>query len=170
MDGAVVRGGGADPDPVHRLRIIAAGLGTPSQAERQMDAPFDRVWAVASDLENELPKIIPGLRAFTVQESEGERLSALATSVVGHRERFSVLLRSGWCLMQSRVLTSGMAAVPEGDRTRFAYFTALRIPGAALVDRLRPPGRRTRGALLLDRLEQRVGERARLPGGPTDRE
>lgn len=155
----------ADLDPIRRLQIVAAGFTRPAHAERHFDAPVDRVWAVVSDLENELPQVIPGLRAFTVRDAEGERLSAVATSVLGHRERFSVVLRPGWCLMQSRLLASGMAAVTAGEGTRFAYFSALRFPGSGAVQRLRPAGRSGRRSdVLLDRLEQRVRSRS-LPGG-----
>lgn len=44
-----------------------------------------------------------------------------------------MVLRPGWCLMQSRFLIFGMAAVPEGGGTRFAGLGALRVPGARLL-------------------------------------
>ena len=35
--------------------------------------------------------------------------------------------------MQARLVAVGMAATPEGERTRFAHFEALRLPGTGLL-------------------------------------
>jgi hypothetical protein len=71
-----------------------------------------------------------------------------AVSVVGHSARFEVVLRPGWCLMQSRHVVGGMAAVPDGEGTRFAVLGASRVvPGRPLG----PAGRRL-GAGMLSRL------------------
>ncbi|MEV7185563.1 hypothetical protein [Kitasatospora sp. NPDC093102] len=152
-------------DPVRRLRVLAAaGAGRPLFAERRLAAGFDQVWAVASDLSGELPGLISGLRSFEVgpaADGWDGRLEGLAVSVVGHRERFEIVLRSGWCLMQSRVLLGGMAAVPDGDGTRFALLGSLRVPGAGPVQHLLGGVTERRGEVLLDRLERRVGERSR---------
>ncbi|MFF7992108.1 hypothetical protein ACFZDG_20215 [Kitasatospora xanthocidica] len=155
-------------DPVRRLRVMAAAApGRPLFAERRLAAGFDEVWPVASDLSGELPGLISGLRSFEVGPpggggaggggADGGRLEGLAVSVLGHRERFEILLRSGWCLMQSRVLLGGMAAVPDGDGTRFALLAAVRVPGAGPVQRFFGGLVDRRGEVLLDRLEQRVG-------------
>ncbi|MFE5585412.1 hypothetical protein [Kitasatospora sp. NPDC056531] len=150
-------------DPVRRLRVMAAaGAGRPLYAERHLAAGFDQVWRVASDLSGELPGLISGLRSFEVGPAKaGERLEGLAVSVVGHRERFEIVLRSGWCLMQSPVLLGGMAAVPDGDGTRFALLGSLRVPGAGPVQRLLGGLTERRGEVLLDRLERRIVERSR---------
>ncbi|MFF2149196.1 hypothetical protein [Kitasatospora sp. NPDC058190] len=150
-------------DPVRRLRVMAAaGAGRPLYAERRLAAGFDQVWRVASDLSGELPGLISGLRSFEVGPAQaGERLEGLAVSVVGHRERFEIVLRSGWCLMQSRVLLGGMAAVPDGDGTRFALLAGLRVPGAGPVQQLLGGLTERRGKVLLDRLERRIVERSR---------
>ncbi|MFJ6381701.1 hypothetical protein ACIQI7_17115 [Kitasatospora sp. NPDC092039] len=160
-------------DPVRRLRVLAAsGAGRPLFAERRLAAGFDAVWSVAGDLSGELPGLISGLRSFEVgpaTEEDGEggahgrdgRLTGVAVSVVGHRERFEIVLRSGWCLMQSRVLLGGMAAVRDGDGTRFALLGSLRVPGAASVQHLLGGLAERRGEVLLDRLERRVAERSR---------
>lgn len=50
-------------DPVRRLRVMAAGLNAVMYADEYIDAPFAEVWAVASDLEAELPHLVPTLRA-----------------------------------------------------------------------------------------------------------
>ncbi|MBD0672278.1 hypothetical protein [Streptomyces sp. CBMA156] len=154
-------------DPVRRLRVLAAaGAGRPLFAERRLAAGFDAVWSVASDLSGELPGLISGLRSFEVgpaADGRDGRLDGLAVSAVGHRERFEIVLRSGWCLMQSRVLLGGMAAAPEGDGTRFALLAGLRVPGAGPVQQLLGGLTERRGEVLLDRLERRVGERSRAP-------
>ncbi|MER7756462.1 hypothetical protein [Kitasatospora sp. NPDC097643] len=151
-------------DPIRRLRVLAAsGAGRPLFAERHVAAPFEQVWAVASDLSGELPKLITGLRTFDVQPAQGGRpgrLAGVAVSVVGHRERFGIVLRSGWCLMQSRALLGGMAAVPEGEGTRFALLGTLRLPGSGPVQRFLGGLADRRGEVLLDRLDRRVAERA----------
>lgn len=163
-------------DPVRRLRVLAAaGTARPLFAERRLAAGFDEVWSVAGDLSGELPGLIGGLRSFDVGPGPGpgpgaggdgggtgggDRLVGLAVSVLGHRERFDIVLRSGWCLMQSKVLLGGMAAVPDGDGTRFALLAALRVPGAGPVQRFFGSLVDRRGEALLDRLERRVGSRA----------
>jgi hypothetical protein len=45
-----------------------------------------------------------------------------------------VVLRPGWCVMQSRFLIGGVAAVPEADGTRFAFLGGLRLPALRLLD------------------------------------
>ncbi|GHF35800.1 hypothetical protein GCM10018790_12210 [Kitasatospora xanthocidica] len=166
-------------DPVRRLRVMAAAApGRPLFAERRLAAGFDAVWPVVSDLSGELPGLISGLRSFEVGPPSGggddggrddgggvdggrgpggDRLEGLAVSVLGHRERFEIVLRSGWCLMQSRVLLGGMAAVPDGDGTRFALLAAVRVPGAGPVQRFFGKLVDRRGEVLLDRLERRIG-------------
>lgn len=154
----------AELDTVRRLKVMASTAKHPAYAERRFDVPLEQVWAVASDLENELPRIVSGLRSFTVVESAGERLSGQAVGSLGYKEQFDVVLRPGWCLMQGRVLTSGMAAVSDGDGCRFAFFTSLRLPGGDLLDRMRGPWSARRAEELLDRLGERVRARS-APGG-----
>ncbi|EST36104.1 hypothetical protein M878_03110 [Streptomyces roseochromogenus subsp. oscitans DS 12.976] len=148
---------------MRRLKVIASATGHPSFAERHYAVPLERLWSVASDLEHELPLIVTGLRSFSVTEADGERLSGEAVSVLGVRERFDVVLRPGWCLMQGKVLTSGMAATADGDGCRFAFFTSLRLPGGGVLDRLRGPWSARRAEDLLDRLGVRVAARS-APG------
>jgi hypothetical protein len=147
----------ADLDPIRRLQVIAATTPGVIYAEQHIPVPFSAVWAVASDLENELPRIITDVRTFQVTASAAGRLQARARSRLGLRARFDVVLRPGWCLMQSRFLIFGMAAVPEADGTRFAGLAALRIPGARMLG---PVNRR----LLTQRLAHgaigRLAERA----------
>ncbi|MGC5566041.1 SRPBCC family protein [Streptomyces sp. FR-108] len=160
----------AELDPLRRLRVLASTTEHSTYAERHFDVPFDVLWAVVSDLEHELPHLMPGLRGFTVTGSvpgsEGERLEGEAVGDLGHRERFEVVLRPGWCLLQSRVQKSGMAAAPdEAGGCTFACFTSPRFPTGELVGRLRGAGGDRRSAGFLDRLEQRLVARS-VPGGP----
>ncbi|MQY34348.1 hypothetical protein SRB17_23140 [Streptomyces sp. RB17] len=156
----------AELDAVRRLKVIASAAGQhASFAERRFDASLDELWSVASDLENELPVIVGGVRSFTITRSAGERLSGEAVGRGGFREQFDVVLRPGWCLMQGRVLTSGMAATADGDGCRFAFFTSLRLPGGGLLDRLRGPWSARRAEAILDRLGERVAVRS-APGRP----
>jgi hypothetical protein len=120
-------------DPIRRLRVIAATTPGVIYAEEHIPAPFGEVWAVASDLETELPRIITDVRSFEITASAADRLQARARSRLGLRARFDVVLRPGWCLMQSRFLIFGMAAVPEAAGTRFAGLGGLRFPGARLL-------------------------------------
>ena len=56
--------------------------------------------------------------------------------------------------MQGALLTVGMAAAPEGERTRFAHFQALSIPGSRV---LRP--------LLRHRIQHELDSLERLAKG-----
>ncbi|MCX5377365.1 hypothetical protein [Streptomyces sp. NBC_00091] len=146
----------AELDAVRRLRVIARTTPAASFAEHLVPAPFDRVWALASDLENQLPRLITDISAFTVTSAAGERMQARARSPLGMRARFDIVLRPGWCLMQSRFVLGGMAAVPEGDATRFAFFGALRIPGIRLIDHALTPLIDPLGAKALKRLTDQL--------------
>lgn len=122
----------ADLDPIRRLQVIAATTPGVIYAEQHIPAPFGAVWAVASDLETELPRILR-LRALEITAARDDRLRARAQSRLGFWAGFDVVLRPGWCLMQGRFLIFGMAALPEADGTRFAGLAAPRIPGARLL-------------------------------------
>ncbi|QKW07754.1 hypothetical protein HUT18_16555 [Streptomyces sp. NA04227] len=143
-------------DAVRRLRVMAAGLHAGMYAEAHLDLPVSEVWAIAGDLEGELPHLIPTLRAFHCHPSVTGRQLGMAYGPFGHSARFDVLLQPGWCLMQSRYVVGGMAAVPEGSGTRFAVLGALRQPWAASAQQaLRPLGR-SRGLRMIDRTARRA--------------
>ncbi|MET9447416.1 hypothetical protein [Streptomyces cinerochromogenes] len=113
-------------DPVRRLRVLAAGLHAGLYAEEHLPLPYDRVWQVAADLGTELPHLVPFLREFRVAPGDADRKEALAVGRSGLSEAFEVRLAPGWCLMQSRLVVGGMAAVPEAGGTRFAVLGATR--------------------------------------------
>lgn len=145
-----------DVDAVQRLRVMAAATDAPMYVEEVIDAPFDAVWSVASDLEGELPKLVRAMRSFTILDREADTMTARAVSTVGHRADFDVVLRPGWCLMQSKYVIGGMAAVAEGDRTRFAVLGASRVVKGAAAGRVLSPAGRNMGRSMLRRLRARV--------------
>jgi hypothetical protein len=128
----------AELSPVRRLRVLAAVTPGTVYAEDVADADFTTVWALISDLEHELPHLITDLRSFTITSAAGDRLQASARGRLGQRARFDVVLRPGWCVMQSRFLTGGLAAEPDGRGTRLAFFGGLRFPGIRLAQPLLP--------------------------------
>ncbi|MGW1867377.1 hypothetical protein ACWCPS_17640 [Streptomyces mauvecolor] len=111
---------------LERLRVLSAGLRAPMHAERRIALPFEQVWAVVADLEGELPHLISFVREFRVPPGDSERKAARAVDALGFSGDFEVRLGPGWCLMQSRLVTMGMAAEPDGDGTRLAVCGALR--------------------------------------------
>ncbi|MEU1007173.1 hypothetical protein ACIP4Y_22625 [Streptomyces sp. NPDC088810] len=147
-------------DPVRRLRVLAAGLHAGMYAEEHLPLPYDRVWQVAADLRTELPHLVPFLREFRVPSGDADRKEALAVGRSGLTEAFEVRLAPGWCLMQSRLVVGGMAAVPEAGGTRFAVLGATRPaalrPAQWLYGRLL--GRR-RGRAFVRRVAQRAALR-----------
>jgi hypothetical protein len=131
---------GVELDPIRRLRVLAAATPGAAVAEGVLDAPFEAVWAAATDFEQ-----VHGIEIFVAQahirarqpdaETGGERLELeYRPRPFGPRDVLDIDLRPGWCWMQSRLAIAAMAAVPEGnDRTRFAHLEALRLPGARLA-------------------------------------
>lgn len=153
----------AELDPVRRLRVMAAGLHAVMYADAHIDLPTEEVWAVAHDLEGELPHLVPTLRAFHCRPVGPDRQQAWAYGPFGHTARFDVLMQPGWCLMQSRYVVGGMAAVQEGSGTRFAVLGGLRRPWSAPFQRALSPLGRSRGMLMIER----AAHRARIRGtGP----
>jgi hypothetical protein len=113
-------------DPIARLRVIAARLPEAGFVEAVLDAPYDSVWGVASDREHGVPKYESSVRAVEILERRGERLTITVQTSNGMRLAMEVILRDGYCLMQSEAVAIGMAARAEGRRTRFAHFECLR--------------------------------------------
>ena len=123
----------AELDCVRRMRILVAALPHAAYREHVLDAPFDEVWRVASDLEQGTPLWEKNVAALAVLQQEDDRLEVEIRSPFGIRLRARAVLRPGWCVMQGRLFAVGMAAAPEGERTRFAHFETLRLPGSRLL-------------------------------------
>lgn len=120
-------------DPVRRMRILVAAMPQAAFRERVLDAPFDDVWRLASDLEQGTPQWKKDVTALAILQQEDERLEVEIRSYFRVRMRLSAVLRPGWCIMQGRLLAVGMAAVPDGERTRFAHFQTVRLPGSRVL-------------------------------------
>src|SRR5262249_61673304 len=83
----------ADLDAIRRLRALAAAVPGAFVAETVIDAPFDQVWAVAADLEHELPAYLPDVRSFTITRRDGARLPARPRRHAGPRAPVGLVLR-----------------------------------------------------------------------------
>ncbi|MEV0094076.1 hypothetical protein [Streptomyces sp. NPDC050738] len=152
-------GGVRGTDSVGRLRVVAAGLRAPLYAEARIELPYEQVWGVVADLEGELPHLLSFVREFRVAPGDSERKAAVAVDAVGLRGDFEVRLAPGWCLMQSRLVTMGMAAVEEDGGTRFAVCGALR---PAALGPLQRAYRRVLGARRARQFFSEVERRAAL--------
>jgi hypothetical protein len=125
-------------DRVAQLRVLASSLPGVALVERTIAAPFDAVWGFVSDLPNAVPRFDRDVASIEIVEHRGDRLQIISRPpIVGLPVRFDVELREGWCWMVARpqLYVVGMAAVPEGDHTRFAM-----VEGVALAspNALRP--------------------------------
>ncbi len=149
----------ADLDQIRRLQIMAAVLPGTVLASAVIPEPFDRVWAVASDLEVELPHLIRDFRTAHITAAYGERLELRARGHLGQRARFDVVLRPGWCWMQSRLLLGGMAAIPDPDGTSFAFLVGIRLPGVRIARPIVDRAGKPIANKVLDRLAARVQQR-----------
>jgi hypothetical protein len=117
-------------DAIQRLRVLRSTLRAPLYAETRFAAAPGDVWSVAGDLPDLLPRWIRTMRSFDYLQDDPAAATrqAVAVSRIGHRAVFDVALERGWCLMQSRHVIGGMAAVPDGDGTRFAVLGGVRGP------------------------------------------
>ena len=123
----------ADLDPLRRLRVMTAAIPGTDMTELTIDAPPEAVWQVVSNLPVEMPRLVRDFRSVTITPGSGERLVMHARGYLGQRARFDVVIRPGWCWMQSRFLLCGMAAVPDPSGTRFGFLGGIRAPGMTLL-------------------------------------
>lgn len=123
-------------DEVRRLRVLHAALPGTTLAETVLPDPYDTVWPVLSDLEHGFCAYAPGITAIRVTDRDGERMRADIRDRIGLRAAFDVVLRDGWCVMQSRLVVFGMAATPVDGGTRIGYLIGLRLPGIHRYGRL----------------------------------
>lgn len=142
-------------DDLRRLRVMHAALPGTMLAETVLPADFDEVWSVISDVENSFPGLVPDVKSIRIVDRDGDRMRAMVHGRSGLRAPFQMILRPGWCLMQSRFLVFGMAAVPAGDHTRFGYLAGLRLPGKWILRPLLVALRRRLARNVLHRFEVR---------------
>lgn len=127
-------------DSIDRLHVIAAALDDAVLVECVLDASYDAVWRLAADLEHGVPQFEPAVQAVEILERDGESLRVLVHTTRGSELAMDVILRDGYCLMQSDPVAVGMAARPEAGKTRFAHFESRRglpVDRAKLLDELR---------------------------------
>ncbi|HEY3141722.1 MAG TPA: hypothetical protein VGJ86_11365 [Acidimicrobiales bacterium] len=130
-------------DRIARLRALASGFQGGALHEAVLDAPFDDAWAWLSDLERTVPDFDEDVARLRIIRREphpegGERLRIHTRNTAIVLWMPTVLdahLASGWCWMATRPLlyVIGMAAEPEGDRTRFAHFEGLAFQAPRLL-------------------------------------
>ena len=155
----------AELDPVRRLRIMA-GAAHAAFADAVTEHTSEQVWSVLSDLEGELPHLIPDFRHTHVRaetnDDAGDRVELVAVGYLGQRARFDIVLEPGWCWMQSRFLLCGFAITEEEDHTRYAFLGGIRssatFPGVRLLHK---PGQ-AYARMVTRRIEHRVDLRARI--------
>ncbi len=113
----------AELDPVMRMRVLAAGLPHVGLAEAVFETSIDSLWGLVGDLVDGGPQFELAVQSARMISRDGERLELEARNPLGFRMRFDVILRFGFCLMQSHHGLVGMAAREEAPgRTRFAHF------------------------------------------------
>jgi hypothetical protein len=118
-------------DPVSKMRALAAGLPHVAFRETVLNAEFDRVWNFIADLEGHTHLYEATVSRVRILERRDDRLQ-IQTRIrpFGFWLRMNVVLRPGWCVMNSRLGEVGMAAHPEGDsRTRYFHFEGSRLLG-----------------------------------------
>lgn len=136
-------------DAVARLRVLAEAFPGAVILERTLPAPFEEVWGFISDLERSVPAFDETVAELRVLHRDGDRLRARArvAGPVPLAATFDVRLEPGWCWMVGRppLYLVGMAAVADGDVTRYAHLEGLTAPGVPLLPTLaRPVLRATR--------------------------
>ena len=129
----------AQLDDIGRLRAIASAFPGVVVEETVFDAPFDRVWGFVSDLERSVARFDPIVGHVRIRSRQGSTLRISAGPFRrGPGIRFEVRLEDGFCLMQStgRLYLVAMAAVPDGERTRYAHAEGVPRRGFGFTRRL----------------------------------
>jgi hypothetical protein len=111
-------------DGVRRLRVLAAVLPGVHLEEREVERPFERVWAFMTDLERNVPRFDRDVASVRVTRREGNRLRIVTRVRRGLVVPFRVEIESGFMLMQApaRAYVVGSAAHPlDTGRTRYAH-------------------------------------------------
>jgi hypothetical protein len=132
----------AELDRIGRLRVLSRALRGVVVEERMIAAPFDVVWGFVSDLPNAVPQFDRDVGAIEILERDGDRLKITSRPpLVPLRVKFDVELTEGWCWMVSRpqMYVVGMAAVAEGEHTRFALLEGVALSGPDRLQQLFRP-------------------------------
>lgn len=124
-------------DRIARLEVLAAALPGVAIAETELDAPFEQVWQMLTDFERAVPAFDADVARCRVVERRGDPGGTEKLRLVSYQSArvlwlpavFDVDLSPGWCWMVSRpqAYVVGMAAEPDGERTRFAHLEGLAI-------------------------------------------
>jgi hypothetical protein len=121
-----------EPDPITRLHALAAALPGSVVAQRLLDASFEQVWSVVSDLERSVPIYEPQVERLRIVSRDAQQLELMVDLVGGQRLHVQARLTSGWCLMQSDETVIAMAARRDGHRTPVAHLECPRAPSQVL--------------------------------------
>lgn len=153
-------------DPLGRLRALGAGLPGVVMQERLIDAPFRDVWGFVSDLETSVPEFDREVSRVRIVRADGERLRIHTWAAgVPVPLPFDVTVRDQmlWMVSSPRFYVVGMAAIPDGQRTRFGHLEGF-AKGARLSRLVRQ--RQRRHVLRdLDGIERGVARRRDRPSG-----
>jgi uncharacterized protein YndB with AHSA1/START domain len=129
-----------DPlDPVLRVRVLAAALTGSVVAERILEATFEQVWRVVTDLETMGPRYETNVTAIQFIQRSPTRDRIVATLRGGHDEEMDVRIVPGWCLMQSLSFVVAFGARSAGPHTLLAHLehsrTAASVPTGEHMNR-----------------------------------
>jgi len=126
-------------DPIRRLDVLAAALPGVAVQKTVLHAPFEEVWGFLTDFERSVPTFDPVVTKVVERARAGGhvRLTAWSGRFLPGLP-FEVDVEPGFCWMRSRwrIYVVGMAAVPDGDRTRVAHLEGSTLPGARLLRRV----------------------------------
>lgn len=121
-------------DPLTRLRVLAGVLPGVHLIERQLDAPYERVWSFVSDIERSVPLFDAQVRRMKVVGRAGGRLRVVAFGPLSAPLPFLAGIGDGFLWLQAplRIYVVGMAAIPVGDGTLLAHLEGTPAPGGRL--------------------------------------
>jgi hypothetical protein len=138
----------AELDDIARLRVLAEAVPGAAIEERVIDAPYDRVWPLVTDLERNVARFDTDVHRIRMIRRDGDRI--IFWGIASWRwlwvpARFAAEIRDGFCWMYTQGYVVGMAAVREGDRTRFAHMEGFHFRGPRWMQfLLRPVARISR--------------------------
>lgn len=139
----------AELDRIAHLRVLAAGLPGVVVEETVLDVPFPLAWHHLTDFERSVPFFDEDVRRLHIVQRSGDpergerfRFASRQTGrALWIPARIDVTLSPGWCWMVSRpqAYVVGMAAEPDGERTRLAHLEGLAIAGPGWLRALARP-------------------------------